>query len=180
MTIAPDAGGPPFFCYLLLFSPQIFGSTIYEQIATELQQKEREKLKRKKKQDKAEKREERKANAQKGLPLEEMFSYVDENGNLTSTPPDPSKRIKIKAEDIPLGVPKREEIDPADLIRTGKVTTFYPSKGYGFIRDLDSQESLFFHVKSLPEGVQVDEGDTVNFEVEMGPKGANAANVRPA
>ncbi len=142
--------------------------------------KEREKLKRKKKQDKREKREERKANSQKGLPLEEMFSYVDENGNLTSTPPDPSKKIKIKAEDIPLGVPKREEIDPADLIRTGKVTTFYNSKGYGFIRDLDSQESLFFHVKSLPEGVQVDEGDTVNFEVEMGPKGANAANVRPA
>lgn len=54
--------------------------------------KEREKKRLKKKKDKVEKKEERQANAQKGQSLEDMMVYVDENGNLTSTPPDPRKR----------------------------------------------------------------------------------------
>ena len=37
--------------------------------------------------------------------FEDKLMYVDENGNLSDTPPDPSKKKVIKAEDIPLGVP---------------------------------------------------------------------------
>jgi hypothetical protein len=55
--------------------------------------KEKEKKRLKDKQDKAAKKEERKANAKKGKSLEEMLAYIDDNGNLVSTPPD-NKQIK--------------------------------------------------------------------------------------
>ena len=51
--------------------------------------KEKEKKRLKKKQEKMEKMQERKANAEKGKSLDEMMAYIDENGNLSSTPPDP-------------------------------------------------------------------------------------------
>ena len=38
-----------------------------------------------------------------------MIAYVDENGNITDTPPDPQKKIEVKLEDIEIGVPKNEE-----------------------------------------------------------------------
>ena len=66
--------------------------------------KEREKKKLKKKKDKEEKKEERQANAKKGMSLDDMIAYVDENGNLTSTPPDPRKKKTINTEDIPVGI----------------------------------------------------------------------------
>jgi cold shock CspA family protein len=139
--------------------------------------KEREKKKQQGKKEKQERMQERKDNP-KVKTLDDMLAYIDENGNISSTPPDPKKMKKIKLEDIEIGVPKQEAIDPADLIRTGKITMFNGSKGYGFIKDLESQESLFVHINSLID--QVNEGDKVTFEVEMGPKGANAVNVRKA
>ena len=54
--------------------------------------REKEKKRLKKQQEKREKMEERKANAQKVSSFEQMLAYVDENGNLSSTPPDPKKR----------------------------------------------------------------------------------------
>ena len=69
--------------------------------------KEREKKKMKKRQDKKEKQVERKANSTKGKSLEQMFSYVDEHGNYSSTPPDPGKKQKVKLEDILISVPKQ-------------------------------------------------------------------------
>ena len=62
--------------------------------------KEKEKARLKKSKDKKEKAQERKANAGKGKSLEDMMAYIDEHGNITSTPPDPSKKIKINVEDI--------------------------------------------------------------------------------
>jgi len=49
--------------------------------------KQKEKQRLKKRQDKQQKMEERKANSKKGKSLNEMLAYVDENGNLSSTPP---------------------------------------------------------------------------------------------
>ncbi|GAB3817910.1 hypothetical protein GCM10028895_14490 [Pontibacter rugosus] len=54
--------------------------------------KEKEKKRLKKRQDKEQKKEERQANSDKGKGIEEMLAYVDENGNITSTPPDPTKK----------------------------------------------------------------------------------------
>src|SRR5437899_1216434 len=107
--------------------------------------KEREKKKFKKQQDKKEKAEERKANSDKGKGLEDMMAYIDDNGNISSTPPDPSKKRKIITEDIQISVPKQGNLPPEDLIRTGVVSFFNESKGYGFIKDLQSQESIFVH-----------------------------------
>jgi hypothetical protein len=59
--------------------------------------KEKEKKKIKKRKDKEEKKEERKAMAPKGQSLEDMFVYVDEDGNITSTPPDPKKKKIINS-----------------------------------------------------------------------------------
>lgn len=138
--------------------------------------KEREKKKRKEKQDKLEKRQERKDNAKEGKSLDEMLAYVDENGNLSATPPDPRKKIKVNVEDIEIGVPKYIPPTEAELIRKGKVTFFNGAKGFGFIKDLASQESIFVHVNSLSEAIN--ENDMVTFEVEMGHKGPNAIKVR--
>ena len=96
--------------------------------------REKEKQRLKKREDKQLKKDERKANAGTAS-FESMIAYVDENGQLTSTPPDPSKRKEIDAESIELGVPKKvaEEI-PAE--RIGRVDFFDSSKGFGFIKEV--------------------------------------------
>lgn len=138
---------------------------------------EKEKLKKKKKEEKERRKEERKANAGSS-DLESMLVYVDEDGNFTTTPPDPSKRTSIKAEDIELGIPKKEDTAATDEPRKGKVAFFNESKGYGFIRDHQTQESIFVHLSGLIDKVR--EGDTVTFKTEKGPKGLNAIGVKKA
>jgi len=138
--------------------------------------KEREKKRKAKQKEKAEKKQERKENAKNGNSLDSMLAYLDENGNLSSTPPDPRKKVTINAEDIDISVPKQKPIDPAELIHTGFVAFFNNDKGYGFIKDAKTQESVFVHVKSLSEVIK--ENNKVSFEVEMGPKGPSAVNVK--
>jgi len=138
--------------------------------------KEREKKRLAKKKEKAEKKQERKENSKNSNDPESMYAYLDENGNLTNKPPDPRKKIIVNAEDIDISVPKQKEINPEDLIRTGIVTFFNDDKGYGFIKDVETQQSVFVHVKSLSEAIK--ENNKVSFEIEMGPKGANAVNVK--
>jgi cold shock CspA family protein len=139
--------------------------------------KEKEKKRLKQQQDKHQKMEERKANAKKGKTLEEMMAYIDENGNISSTPPDPKKKKVFNAEDMHIGVPKQEEIEP-DAEREGIISFFNDAKGYGFIKDLKTQESIFVHTNQLAEPVK--ENNKVIFQVEQGPKGLAAVNVRKA
>jgi cold shock CspA family protein len=137
--------------------------------------KEREKKRQQNKKEKAERKQERQEKAKDGNNLESMMAYLDENGNLSSKPPDPRKKIIINAEDIEIGVPKHAPVNPEDLIRKGIVTFFNDSKGYGFIKDQETQESIFVHINALTEAIK--ENNKVSFEIEMGPKGANAVNV---
>lgn len=141
--------------------------------------KDNEKKRAKKKTEKEERKAERQANAKSGASLEEMFAYVDENGNITSTPPDPTKKRVIKDEEIQISVRKQEDREPEDTQRSGAVTFFNTSKGYGFIRDAQTQESIFVHANALG-GLTLHENDKVTFEVEMGPKGPNAVRVKMA
>jgi hypothetical protein len=67
---------------------------------------------------------------QKPQSLDDMMAYLDENGNLSSTPPDPKKAKVFKQEDMQIGVPKYEKVE-ADIIRNGTVTFFDESKGFG-------------------------------------------------
>lgn len=138
--------------------------------------REKEKLRQKKKKDKQEKKEDRKANPTKGQALDQMLAYVDENGNISSSPPDPRKARHIEQQDIQISVSKQENMAPQDTTRQGIVTFFNGGKGYGFIRDLQNQQSVFVHVHGLIDAI--DENDTVTFELEMTPKGASAVNVK--
>jgi cold shock CspA family protein len=137
--------------------------------------KEKEKLRQKKRQDKLVKKEERKANSSGGG-LDSMMAYVDEYGRISDTPPDPTKKkMVVNASSIEIGIPKRED-EPEEQMRQGKVTYFNSAKGYGFIKDLQSQENVFVHVNGLSETIA--ENDKVTFEVERGHKGLNAVKVK--
>jgi cold shock protein len=61
-------------------------------------------------------------------------------------------------------------------MQTGTVKFFNESKGYGFIKDDDSNQEIFVHVTGLVD--QIRENDKVSFDVVEGKKGINAVNVR--
>lgn len=136
--------------------------------------KEQEKLRAKKRKEKQEKKEARKANPK--LSGEDLYVYVDENGHLTSTPPDPSKKIVVDAESIEIGIPKKEDMEEVETERKGIVDFYDTSKGFGFIKEIDSDNKFFFHVKGLID--EVKEGNKVTYELEKGLKGMNAVRVK--
>lgn len=135
--------------------------------------KEKEKRKQQKKKEKEQRKAERQANGKSGS-LDDMMAYVDENGNITSTPPDPTRKKVIKEEEIVIG---SRNIGGAEVetTRKGRVSFFNTSKGYGFIRDAESGESVFVHVNAITTPIQ--ENDNVSFQVQYGPKGASAVDV---
>ena len=135
--------------------------------------KEKEKKRLKKRKEKLQRREDRKSNTESGG-LDNMIAYVDENGNITDTPPDPTKKKKVKAENIEIRIPRQEKKIITE--RIGRIEFFNDSKGYGFIKELDTQEKYFVHVNGLIDEVQ--EGDRVVFELERGLKGMNAVRVK--
>ncbi len=137
--------------------------------------KEVKNKKEKKRKEKEAKRLAKKENEKSGK-LDDMIAYVDENGMITDTPPDPTKKKKVKAENIVVGVPKQDPSQKPDPIRKGTVTFFNESKGYGFIKDSETQESVFVHANNLLEEIRDD--NLVTFEVEMGPKGPAAVRVK--
>ncbi|MBV1924664.1 MAG: cold shock domain-containing protein [Flavobacteriaceae bacterium] len=138
---------------------------------------EKEKKRLKKREDKRKKMEARKLEAKEGGKKGIEFAYMDAYGNITDTPPDPSQKIVINAEDIEVSVPKtleseKEEFDP---VRKGTVSFFDSSKGFGFIIDGENQEKYFTHVSGLID--EITEGNLVSFELEKGMKGMNAVKV---
>ncbi|KAF1857601.1 hypothetical protein Lal_00014611 [Lupinus albus] len=132
--------------------------------------KENFKKKLQKQKEKALRREERKENNNKGKNLEEMFSYVDEYGRITNTPPE--KRDEISLEDIQLGA---APITPEETTKTG-IITFFSEKGYGFITEDSSKENVFFHQNNCP--VPLKKGNKVSFEKEKSAKGFSAINIQ--
>jgi cold shock protein len=62
----------------------------------------------------------------------------------------------------------------------GTVKWFNADKGYGFIQP-ESGEDVFVHFSAIQTSGyrSLNEGQTVEFDVAQGPKGPQAANVRP-
>jgi cold shock CspA family protein len=131
--------------------------------------------KEKKRQDKEKKKLE-KREGRDGNSLDDMIAYVDEFGNITSTPPDPTLRKIINAEDIAISIPKNLETEQESPIREGIVSFFNNSKGFGFIKDSDSKEDVFVHINGLLEPIK--ENNKVTFEITKTHKGSNAINVK--
>lgn len=140
--------------------------------------KERTKRKLQKRREKEQQREERRLAGPSSSSFEDMLAYVDENGNLTTTPPDPTKKKPvIKAEEIDVSVPKLEEVveDP-DATYEGRISYFNHEKGFGFIEGSPLNERVFLHINDLSGAVE--EGDKVSFKVINTPRGRQAENVK--
>lgn len=143
-------------------------------MADSWKKKDREQKKQKEKNAKADKMQQRKDKPKKSY--DDMIAYLDENGNLSSTPANPANRKEIKLEDIQIGVPEYVPPTEEELTRTGKVTFFNDEKGFGFIKDNVSQESVFVHINNLDSPVQLN--DQVTFQTEMGQRGPVAVKVK--
>lgn len=137
-----------------------------------MNKKELEKKKDQKRKEKLARKEERKSNVGPKS-LDDMIAYVDENGQLTDTPPDPRNKKEVELESISVSTPKMENIETPEL--KGRVEHYNSDKGYGFIKSQDSVEKYFFHINSAPNNIK--EGDVVTYELERGKKGMNAVNI---
>ena len=63
-------------------------------------------------------------------------------------------------------------------MNTGTVKFFNDSKGYGFIKEDETDNEYFVHVSGLVD--EISENDKVTFDLEEGRKGLNATNVKLA
>ena len=60
-------------------------------------------------------------------------------------------------------------------MKKGVVKFFNNEKGFGFIKDEESNEDVFVHKTGLVDNIRED--DQVEYEVEQGQRGLNAVNV---
>jgi CspA family cold shock protein len=63
-------------------------------------------------------------------------------------------------------------------MNTGTVKFFNETKGYGFIKEDDTDNEYFVHVSGIID--KISENDKVTFDLEEGRKGLNATNVKLA
>ncbi len=141
-------------------------------MANSFNKRELEKKKEQKKKEKQQRKDERKTSGSKSF--DDMIAYVDENGIISNTPPDPDKKQEVDLAEIAVSTPKKENIIE-DTELKGCVEYFNPAKGYGFIKDLSGIEKYFFHISNAPETIA--EGNMVAFELERTEKGMNAIKI---
>lgn len=128
----------------------------------------------KKRKEKAKKKEAKKESGKQSL--DDMIAWVDANGVIIDTPPDPTAKTETKLEDIEISVPKNDPSNQQDTSHKGVVSFFNDSKGYGFIRDLDTNQSIFVHINDIEDVLK--EGNLVSFEIVPGQKGPAAKDVK--
>lgn len=63
-------------------------------------------------------------------------------------------------------------------MNNGTVKFFNDTKGFGFIKDANSNDEYFVHVSGLQDEIR--ENDEVTFDLQEGKKGINAVNVKRA
>ena len=113
----------------------------------------------------------RKEARERGELKQDEFVYVDHLGNFTDTPPDPAEKEEISLESINLGAAKNQI-----LMKNPRKVSFYDSeKGFGFIKNISSHDSYFFHFSECKDTLNV--GDKVQFDTVRGEKGLNAVKI---
>ncbi|WP_039053776.1 cold-shock protein [Sphingobacterium sp. T2] len=123
------------------------------------QEKNCKNVKKKKK-----KRAQRQESNDKGKSLEEMFAYVDENGNISDTPP--VKKYEFKEEDL---------VRPEEEYAYGKVSFYNEAGQYGFIRDNETRENVYFNFKIL--GFVLHQDQKVKFKSKSSRQGLQVTEV---
>lgn len=126
--------------------------------------KEIAKKKLQKRKEKEEKRAQRQESNDKGKSLEEMFAYVDENGNISDTPP--VKKYEFKEEDL---------VRPEEEYAYGKVSFYNEAGQYGFIRDNETRENVYFNFKIL--GFVLHQDQKVKFKSKSSRQGLQVTEV---
>lgn len=126
--------------------------------------KEIAKKKLQKRKEKEEKRAQRQESNDKGKSLEEMFAYVDENGNISDTPP--VKKYEFKEEDL---------VRPEEEYAYGKVSFYNEAGQYGFIRDNETRENVYFNFKIL--GFVLYQDQKVKFKSKSSRQGLQVTEV---
>ncbi len=61
-------------------------------------------------------------------------------------------------------------------MQEGVVKFFNETKGFGFITSNEGGRDVFVHLTGLKD--RISENDHVSFEIEQGPKGPSAVNVK--
>ncbi|WP_149912815.1 MULTISPECIES: cold-shock protein [Sphingobacterium] len=128
--------------------------------------KEIAKKKLQKRKEKEEKKAQREDSNDKGKALEEMFAYVDENGNISDKPP--LKKYEFKEEDL-----IRPEVE--DVYSFGKVSFYNEAGQYGFIRDNETRENVYFNFKIL--GFVLQQDQKVKFKSQSSKQGLQVTEV---
>lgn len=137
--------------------------------------KEVRKKKDKKRKDKEQRKQAKKGNEQQSN-FDDMIAYVDEYGNFSSEPPDPNDKEEIAVEDIELSQTKEENQTDEDGRQRGTISFFNDEKGFGFINELNTKQSVFVHANDLEEPVK--ENTLVSFRQELGDRGPYAKDVK--
>src|SRR5690606_26422218 len=112
------------------------------------------KKERAKKQQQQGRKEQAKLDNDKGKASEDMFVYVQELGNIFDTPPE--KKYGFKEEDL------QRPADPSGEVRYGKVSYYNETGRYGFVRDNETRDTVYFNDKIV--GRQLDIDQKVKFK----------------
>ncbi|WP_129792031.1 cold-shock protein [Sphingosinicella sp. CPCC 101087] len=112
-----------------------------------------------------------------GQPLE--FTLVDRGGRVSATD------LKIEGDPLPVEEAPRERGPQRQLTgekATGTVKFFNATKGFGFITRDDGQPDAFVHISAVERAgmISLNEGDRIEFELEVDRRGKTAAvNLTP-
>lgn len=123
--------------------------------------RDQQKKKLQKQKEKALKKEDKKLNNNKGKTLDDMIIYVDMYGRFTDVPPHLQDRTEKEEEE--------------ETRYTGVVINFN-EKGFGFIKEDTTKESIFFHQNQMIDTVKVK--DKVSYLKESSDRGMRASQIK--
>jgi cold shock protein len=118
-------------------------------------------------------------NCPKGSPHFRSDESLHDRGAFHEILVEPSTREVIEQDEVVLKVgPQRVRVGGSTMA-LGTVKWFNDAKGYGFISRADDGKDVFVHYSSISgDGFRtLNQGQTVEYEEQQGPKGLFAARV---